>query len=382
MSETRPRWLDEEPMIMQLLDTFITKAENGTKPSLKLTKKTVPELFNFQTEDVKYLWALVKALDKEFHIISIRLTRDRPGQEPYENAQVYFNPDKEDLVRDWLNRPAIDPYALVWQNTVAKLASKFEDGGQTLSETLFRAGDIGAEVIVKGFSRIGDELQRPISLRQLSARCFWGDSKFLDHREDLVRAIFPSSSYNLAPRPILMAVHLSDRIERVLFVENQDTFLALIKRDVPGLTLVYSGGFRGSASRIRNAGNVAFSYHSDSHETEALETFEDWWFNPDLESHIKPRFWGDMDFAGFSILRALREVFPHTEAWKAGYLPMLDRIRDGKGHNYTAAGKERQKDPDEIGCDFADLELLPEIRRSRQFLDQEAILMSELRVIL
>lgn len=117
---TRPRWLDEERLPNRVLDRFLTKLESGQRLSMRVNSKTTPELFDFQDEDVRYQWELLKSLDKEFHILNIKLERNKAHQESYENARLYFNPDKEPLVRHWLNRPAIDPYALVWEAELAK----------------------------------------------------------------------------------------------------------------------------------------------------------------------------------------------------------------------------------------------------------------------
>lgn len=371
---TRPRWLDEEPAIIGLLDTFLHKLEKGHRLSMRVNAKTIPELFDFSSPDVKYLWSLVKSLNNEYHIVSIRYARNKPYQEPYDNAQLVFNPEREELVRDWLNRPALDPYALVWQDTLHKLKDHFEDHGQALAEQMVRLADKGPEQTLRAFARISTELQKPITLRALSARCFWGDSKFLDHREELVRELFPGASRNLQPRPILLAVHLSEKLERVLFVENQDSFLLLCQAQLNGITLIYSAGFRGSATRIRESGNAVFSFMN---ATTTQQTFEDWWYAADVEEGISVRFWGDLDFAGMAILKALKQTFPRIDAWKPGYNALLERLANAMGHDHESSGKERQKDPELTGCEFADLELLPAIRNTGQFVDQEAILSSE-----
>lgn len=372
----RPRWVDEEPMVAGLLDTFLHKLEKGHRLTMRVNAKTLPELFDFTTGDTKYLWSLVKSLNNEYHILSIRYGRTKPFQESYDNAQLVFNEEKEEMVRDWLNRPALDPYALVWQEALHKRASEFEDHGQTFSEQMVRLPDRGAEQTLRAFARIRGELQKPITLRALSARCFWGDSKFLDHREELVRALYPFSSHNLLPRPVLITVNLATTFRRVLFVENQDTFLALSQLALPELSLVYCAGFRGSATRIREPGSVAFSYIGPQH---AVNQFEAWWFKQ-TSDEIKVYFWGDLDFAGMAILKSLKSVFPPLAAWKTGYYPLLERLHNSQGHDQESSGKERQRDPQLTGCDIADHELLPAMREVGEFVDQEAVIISDLGI--
>ncbi|WP_339073939.1 Wadjet anti-phage system protein JetD domain-containing protein [Teredinibacter turnerae] len=376
---SRPRWVDEEPMVAGLLDTFLHKLEHGHRLTMRVNSKTMPELFDFNNEETKYLWSLVKSLNNEYHILSIRYGRTKPFQEAYDNAQLLFNDEKEELVRDWLNRPALDPYSLVWHEALRKMADKFEDHGQTFSEQIVRLPDRGAEQTLRAFARIGGELQKPITLRALSARCFWGDSKFLDHREELVRTLYPNSSHNLQSRPVLMTVDLASHFRRVLFVENQDTFLALSKMALPEVSLVYSGGFRGASARIRTSGNVAFSYLGITDE-DTRNAFERWWLGLDDDKVAKVYFWGDLDFTGMAILKALRVCFPKIAAWKTGYYPLLKRLEQGLGHDQETSGKERQKDPELTGCEIADLELLPAMRAAGEFVDQEAVLMRELEI--
>jgi len=59
------------------------------------------------------------------------------------------------------------------------------------------------------------------------------------------------------------------------------------------------------------------------------------------------------------------------EAWQPGYTAMLERLPDG--HPAKDAGKQDQLDPGETGCRYADERLLPALRRTGRFLDQEAI---------
>jgi hypothetical protein len=82
-------------------------------------------------------------------------------------------------------------------------------------------------------------------------------------------------------------------------------------------------------------------------------------------------FWGDLDYSGMAILRDLKAIFPNLEAWQPGYARMLARLNAGAGHLPDEAGKAGQLDPGDTGCPYADQELLPAIRKSGRFVDQE-----------
>ena len=147
-------------------------------------------------------------------------------------------------------------------------------------------------------------------------------------------------------------------------MENQDNFLRLVESPPTLHALLYSGGFRASAGRL-NSGHTRFAFLPGSD----TQDFHDRWL-----SALSPAyFWGDLDFAGMSILKALRQTFPQLEAWKPGYQPMLVQLHCGGGHLPEQAGKERQIDPGETGCVYSDSELLPALRDKQRFVDQEMV---------
>ncbi|WP_020209097.1 Wadjet anti-phage system protein JetD domain-containing protein [Gilvimarinus chinensis] len=364
-----PTWLEEEPLIQRLLHRLVDKLERGVKPVLKVNRKTAPELYAFD-EDVQYLWALVESLDKDYHLITVKKARVKPYQELYEGAQLVFLPEREELVRQWLNRPALDPYALVWQHELERLAEKGFDT-QTLSQRMVRLPNLSAEQTLRSLAKIPAELQEPITLRALSARCFNGDSKALDRSEALITELYPRLAHNILPRPLLLTVYVPTDFKSVLLVENQDTFVSLSERRPKDSAIVYSAGFRGSSTRMREPGNVVFSYlasDSSQNSSQALSVFERYWFS--AEQQIPVFFWGDLDYAGMSILKAIRQSFTDARAWQPGYQPMLERLLNGDGHTSRVS---LQQDPELTGCDFADYSLLPALRRAQAFIDQEIV---------
>ncbi|MCP8898039.1 Wadjet anti-phage system protein JetD domain-containing protein [Gilvimarinus xylanilyticus] len=359
-----PKWLDEEPLLQKLLHSFVDKLERGVKPVIKVGPKTAPGLYDFQ-DDVDYLWALVESLDKDYQIITVKMARVKPHQNLYEGAQLVFIPEREELVRQWLNRPALDPYALVWHHELEKLA---EAGVNTdaLAANMIRLPEMGAEATLRGLVQIGEVLQRPMTLRALSARCFRGDSKVLDRQEALVAELYPELAQNLLPRPLLLAVYLPERVKQIIMVENQDTFVSLSQQPPDQTAIVYSAGFRGSSTRMRDPGNVVFSYLNQS--ASSRETFERYWFGG--EQTLATYFWGDLDYAAMAILKAIRQSFTDARAWQPGYQPMLEQLLSGEGHT---THKGVQPDPTSTGCDFADYSLLPALRRASAYVDQEVV---------
>ncbi len=375
-----PKWVADEALIHQLLSSFLDKIERGVKPQIRLNSKTAPQLYDFNTGDTQYLWRLIQKLDKSYQLISIKPQRAKTGKEVYEDALIHFDTSHENILRHWLKRPEHSPYLIEWNTAVSTYSDVFEQSVGLLQDNPIHHRDKSATEIVHAISLIKEQLNKPVTLRVLAARCFWGDSKFLDKREDFLKALFPAVSANIVTRPLLINIFVPDNFTSVLFIENQDTFLMLAdlinNNKLPatsplcGMALVYSAGFRGSASRIRQPGNAIFS-HLGLSSHQVVNQFEQWWFSEtgSLPSH----FWGDLDYSGLAILAALRKVFEDMEAWKPGYEAMIRHYYDGIHHSLEAAGKDNQKDPGSTGCQYADNCLLPLMRIKSQFLDQEIV---------
>lgn len=378
----RPRWVDEEPLIQSILHRFLDQLEQNLKPLLKISQRSTPELYDDNDDDPRYLWDLLKTLDNEYHIITVKKPRHRHGRESFENAQLFFNPDKEPQVRDWLNRPAFDPYTLTWHEAFQKVNHLFEDGGTALEHPLRTEGRSASEVL-QAFAQLASEITTPQTLRNLSAKCFWGDSKYLDNKFELIQDLFPLARRNILPRPIMMNVALPDgEFDSLIFIENLDSFLMLkhfADKDPRFIktALIYSAGFKGTSAHIRQRGEVVFSALSMV-SIEAMQRFKAWWLQHD-DMRVQCYFWGDMDYAGIGILKALKKSFPNTLCWQRGYDLMIAFHQRGLGHKIRDSKKMRQLDPGITGCAFADDTLLPLIRQTQRFLDQEVVALQDLQ---
>ena len=99
--------------------------------------------------------------------------------------------------------------------------------------------------------------------------------------------------------------------------------------------------------------------------------FESWWYEEGAPPAPGLWFWGDLDFAGMQILKALRSRFTDAGAWRIGYEPMVATLRARGGYAPPVTDAQGQVDPGATGCPFADGELLPAVREYGQ-LDQES----------
>ncbi|MAT49616.1 MAG: hypothetical protein CMK32_00310 [Porticoccaceae bacterium] len=367
-----PVWLAEERWLQELLEWFVDRLDRPRERGVtrRIRKSTVPALFRF-SEDTRYRWKLIEQLATDYDLFSITYDRGIGShQERYENAQLRLNHDSEALLRAWLQRPRIDPVRLAWQNAIDEYGEKFIDGGAALLAGLPRCPGWEITELAAGFAAIAEHLDHSLSLREIAARCFRGDSKFLDTRQELLARLYGDRAATILPRPLLLTAFAPPHFDRLLIVENQDSFLRLAEHPPPGCALMYSGGFRASATRLTSDHTrFAFLPGSDSHY------FQQHWLHPDLPVH----FWGDLDFAGMSILKGLRLSLPTLRAWEPGYQPLLELLESGGGHSVEQAAKQGQSDPGTSGCSYADQVLLPALRTHRRFVDQEFLSPTRLR---
>lgn len=368
--------MSEAPLLTEethaLLHRLLDKADSGRmRWQLKCSARETPELYDFTDQSqVDVVWEDLKQLAK-LGVLELKLkSRQRPGNNDYDDGLIQLKYEAEETVRTWLDRPAFDPRQHLWNSALAPHLSGFEDGGEALRREVLRFPGRSYEQLAAAFARVPEALkQRPMTLRQLSAHCFWGASKFLDRREPLLVATFPSLASRIRARPLLLSVYLPDTLEQILFVENQDTYLGLVAQAPDKLGLVYLAGFRGAALRVREAGQAVFSY-VNAVSPQVRASFAEFWLG---HAQLPCFFWGDLDFAGMAILASLKQVFPGVEAWQPGYQPMVELLRQGGGHSAVGGEKEKQYHPGSTRCPYADYVLIPAIEEQLAFVDQEAI---------
>lgn len=104
-------------------------------------------------------------------------------------------------------------------------------------------------------------------------------------------------------------------------------------------------------------------------DTRALrDGFKAWLFGKGTQP---AHFWGDLDWSGLRILAAMRSSFPGLTVWQPGYGPMLLALLTGQGHSPEAAEKQGQRVISDTGCAYTDDRLVPALRETSRFVDQE-----------
>jgi hypothetical protein len=365
-----PTWLQDEPEIQALLGAVLDRfdqqsGEDRTRAISFEAQKHVACLARMD-EAADHTWALLRDLAST-GLLRIRTAKRSDLDPEWHKAKVDFAPRCEATLREWLGRPAVLSRMIRWREAVQEHAHLFVAGVDVLASRRFSLPGRSDREVVAALARLA-HVRRPATLRQLSTLAFWGDSKVLDERGDLIAALFPT--LQVRERPIVVAVNIPEHVEGVLFIENQDNYSAAVDGELPAsraLASVYLAGFRGTAARIRSRQGARL--HFGGPGIERRVPFERWWLD-DAEPPGELFFWGDLDLAGMQMLKSLRERFGDVTAWRPGYEPMLADL-NAMGAASRAA-ENRQADPGTTGCRYADDVLLPAIRALGSW-DQERI---------
>jgi Uncharacterized protein conserved in bacteria C-term(DUF2220) len=369
----------KHPGIQALLHALVDRLDQAAaqgKPivqGIKLNATSFPALFKARFEEERAeLWGYTEQLATQGWI---RLVLDKgapqqPGYELRPRVHVLSNTQ----IRAAVGRPVrIVGDSEVWRYAVNAGLEGTDEIRRFASAFRLDIQGRSAGEIVERLNLLHTLRDEPLFLREVSARLFWGSSKVLDKRSPLVAALLGLPSCPFPEIPIQLQVHLPVAgFSGVLFIENITTFEQAVRAKAirfNGLALVFASGFKGTARRIRTEdGATVFFCERGNLESAERAKFLSWLRGgPEMPT----LFWGDLDYAGMEILRALRTPFPFAEAWQAGYGPMLHRLEAGGGHDPEEAGKAAQREVLSTGCSYADTILLPAIRSAKKFVDQE-----------
>lgn len=376
-----------EPVVVAVANVLLDRRETGPaireRPlKLKLDDAVYRGLFTGPASEADYHWSLLGQMERAGWI---RLHVDPPRRGRNATAGYYRNPkaelaDEEGL-RHLTGRDRPDDVTRWRQTLVAAAVTALGDAQHPVVAMLarraerFRLTDNAAEVADR-LLRLREMDPASFLLREASSQLFWGHSKVLDQQEDLIAALLGVEECPFLQSPIQISVvmpHVECR--SVLFVENLATFERLSRHGGPPETaLVFASGYKGTARRLRSPTGASLYFRwPDLPNVQAAEHFARWLHRlDDIAAPMPVLFFGDLDYEGMGILKALRECFPGACTYRPGYEQLLALL--GEGHSAEVASKTGQRDPGTTGCDYADDVLLPALRKAGRFVDQELLL--------
>jgi len=380
-----------DPLARRLLGSALDRLDRALPEDrtnavrIPIDEKSAPEIFKAETSaDREIAWHVLDVLaDAGIGVVAYRRAARHGSREDRQPVfQISTSPANEDRLRAFYGRPRPGlKYSQEWCSLVR--SSNLNEGAKALIA--------GLPVVIQGrsaeevFRRLISirDLHDPhenLYLREISSRAFWGLSKILDNRTDLVAALFGVEECPYPTQPIHLNVYFAGAFSWMLFIENKTSFeramrdaagALTVQRSSPyaGAALIYSGGFMGTAGRIRQSNRSRTFYCLDAVSRAAeVEAFESVLYGG---VDIATAFWGDLDYAGMSILTVLRTSFRGARAWEPGYAPLLARLEAGEGHTPEEARKSGQKPVSTTGCCYADGFLIPALAKHGRFVDQE-----------
>ncbi|MCK9338328.1 MAG: DUF2220 domain-containing protein [Arcobacteraceae bacterium] len=359
--------------IYNLLNDVLDKLD--LKPAYERTNsiqypinaKVFPSLYSPQTyrEDEEIENAIQVLIDKEIFTIKQSKKETFIDIRTKSKAKMIFNYDFEQWLRSFYKR---EMRTNSWKDTIEQLSCNADIEELMLNNKITIPEKKEHDVAIQLLKLLTSDNENK-SVRHISAKYFWGMSKVLDNKEQIV------SHCKLRIMPILLHIKAIDNNPNtILFIENQDTYIEAINSQntiFENYILIFSSGFKASAKRVRTeSGSKVFFEDNCCLDKEGRKKFKQWLYG-DNEPEFNVYFWGDLDFSGVNILSSLKKVFPNLQAWEYGYNRLLKAIDNDDAHSPNSANKEGQTEPTLTGCEFTDTKLIPALKYKQLFVDQE-----------
>lgn len=370
----------DDPLVASLVKALLDSADRRAPevrvmpPRITLDARTCPEWFSAEGREKQYSWRRVQDLVSA-ELISLPVKIGRYEAPWRERPSITLTAQGERWLREWTGRafPEASSQKL-WRTAVSAREDIPDPLRQALLNRPIVIGRRDAGSVLDRLIWAAATFGRSTKRRVVSAKTFWGMSKVLDHRDDLIRQIGGQPEQLWQRRALLMHVHAPVPVPQgILFIENLDAFDAVCQGDVPvpsSWWVLFAAGFKGSSQRLFFPGGVRWFTEAGTTKL-APETLQEG-LNRAAQGDCESAFWGDLDFAGMQILRQIRRSIPATVAWRPGYGKLLSLMEAGAFHDPDESTKSGQADPGSTGCDYCDQLLLPAMRKRRGFVDQEA----------
>lgn len=359
----------ENPSIRKVLNDILNQLDN--KPfsqrtnniNISINEKNFKELYEPSEElNAEYLEKDIENLVKE-GLFSFSKNTKSFLPLIQRNVKLVFNKNYEDKIRAFYKRKQI---INTWLEALGNINNLDDELLTFLKNNPIKIKGKTDKEVLERFSSWFDKPKKSNSLREESARCFWGMSKVFETKEGLNRFL------NLDAMPVLLQVHAkSENSKDILFIENLETFYNCISsknKIFENMILIYASGYKTSAKRVRKkiGSKMFFSYNSKFSDKSRDDFIL--WFYEENDSNLNTYFWGDLDYEGMNILSSLKKNFLNIKAWEPAYEKMFELVSDDFGHTPLMAGKEKQRGIIDDDCKYTIL-----LNEKEIFLDQECL---------
>jgi hypothetical protein len=203
---TAPQWL-YRPEIMALLNLLVDKLDKAEEKdrsiqSIKLDVLSFPALFNAELEaDKENCWSQLEQL-QAWGWVRIKTDRSQQGKAGYElNPRLQITDVV--AVRKATSRPeTIRSGHQLWREAVFDLLKADSEVMDCIANQKLEIPGKSAEEIVERLNLLAELANKPLLLREVSARLFWGQSKVLDNRQSLINTILKVEECPFSESPI------------------------------------------------------------------------------------------------------------------------------------------------------------------------------------
>lgn len=379
----------QAPLIQRILRELVKSAEE-----LNLSEKFAPELHDTaDPEAADFAWAQLDeavalgwfelAFRKNVRVDNWSRARRRPYLQAHaqtrqmvlEHCQDAACVEAHQRLAAW--RDALDRHQDLTDEQ-RRLLINDPIGGWT--------GSLSPEKVIEALLAFKRQPDFHLFQREASARHFWGISKLIKDGEAFFKLWLEVGAlpYREAKAPLLVQLP-ARRLSGILFIENLTTYEStceLVRSRTLGMTgpdvfselaLVYSQGNQAVGSIRHGMAELRPSV------ADAGKPFAASWLSRIADElcmgdqNLPVYFWGDLDLAGMRMLESLTKHLPHARAWWPGYAPMVAALLQGNGHEPLAADKEGQACSELLTCPVAKTHLMPAMKSTGRFLDQEFV---------
>lgn len=204
---TEPFWL-KVPGVLQFLNHLVDRldvADAQGKPlvkSIRLDAKSFPALFKASFEEERERnWAYLQQMEAWGWFV-LKTDRQLPGRAPYEcNPRAVIR--NEAAIRQVTERPErVRPYGEQWREAVEAYLEVDDSVKEAVARMKVEIPGRSAEDVVRRLSLLPSHVDEPLLLREVSARLFWGLSKVLDGRQQLVAAVLGQDECPFPEMPV------------------------------------------------------------------------------------------------------------------------------------------------------------------------------------